>query len=375
MEKSVAAELIISKVNKGEEQKYVTHSIKKTIAKKDEKILKQMIDSVSPQFNQLLEVACKGQKVSEEAKNYYLENWAKSKYEFYLMFGKKLSIEQDIKIAMKPSDMNEKRIDLAKKFTLYAMYIMQFSAEEFIDNIAKPNADLEKYEPKFFKAGMKISKFFSQRFENNEFDIELSKILQNRFMVGKIVMSINPCDYITMSVNNHNWHSCQQIGGQYGTAAFSLMLDDSTIISYKTTPKEYEYDLSGVKFTWNSKQIRRLVFFDKETCKIGFSRLYPTSGNENKVVDEFKSLSRELLETAVSKYLEIPNNWDYCNREGWAQQLSVGGLHYTDGIKELVLPANSENKNIIGFKNGVKSIKCLCCNRTLTEARSYLTCH
>ena len=356
------------------EKKYPRYSIKIDPKKYDKKIIKEMIESVSPEFPKILRAAARNAPISDEVLNHYLNNWAIAKYELYLMFGRKLKLEENIKIAMKASEMHEKQIDLAKRFELYCVFIMQFSAEEIIENIAKEHPELTKYDSDNFKVGMKISKYFSQKFGDNNFDIEYSKILQNRFMDGKNVISIDPCDFVTMSENKHNWNSCQRIGGQYGRAAFSLMLDENTMVSYKTNTKEYEYNIHGVNFKWNSKHLRRLVFFDKNTCKMGFSRLYPASEDNSNPIKEFKKSSRELLEKAVSDYLKIPNEWEYSSDGNNTESNRIGGFHYVDGIKEYVIPKDCHNVGTVTLNAGVSELKCLCCGRTVTTGGEYLAC-
>lgn len=340
--------------------------------KQDSKIIKKMINSVSPQFKEMVNYASgRARTISDDVINYYLQNWAIAKYDFYVMFGNKLKIEENVKIAIKVSDMKERQIELARRFKLYCAFIMRFTPEEIIDNIALAHPELEAHHANF-KTGMKISKFFSQQFGNKEFDIEYSKILQNRFIDGINVVSIDPCDYITISVNKHNWQSCQKPGGAYGSAAFSLMLDNQTMVSYKTTAKEYDYNEHGVQFKWNSKQLRRLVFFNKETCHMGFSRLYPTSGNDNKATDEFCKLSREMIETKVSAFLNISNEWEYEKGNNYFQMNKKGSFVHADGVHEIAVPKDSLLKG--SFTMGVEQLKCLCCGKMRTENRSFLSC-
>jgi hypothetical protein len=234
----------------------------------------------------------------------YLEKWAEAKVDFFLLFGRKLSINKEIDMDIDSVDMGAMIDELTKKYKKYATVIHRFNSEEYIKNAARGYDEvLMKYAPKY-ERGMKVSKIISAYLEDPEFDIELSKVLQYRTIKGSIKISIEPYDYLTASYNRHGWRSCHSIaGGEYSTGNLDYMIDESTLVAFKENNKLYDYDESGFKWKGNSKSWRQFVFVDKDSCSMIFGKHYPSKSKDTETV------VRNLIEETISNYLEIENSY------------------------------------------------------------------
>ena len=136
----------------------------------------------------------------------WLRLWAEKKWQYYVMFGLKFSITRDINIALRP-DKDEILIrammsDFKRKFIKYAPILDMFDTREFLNNKIGSHSELNKYKP--IQSGMKLSKYLSDFFDDKEFDIELSKFIQNKEVNSTVHISINPMDYMTASVTKIN---------------------------------------------------------------------------------------------------------------------------------------------------------------------------
>lgn len=267
--------------------------------------------------------------------------------------------------------------DLCKRFPKYAIYIMGLKTSYFITNKIDTNQlpDYFKYGKKFFSGqGMKLSKFFSKFLQDNEFDIELSKILQNKEVTTTIYLSIDPYDYLTSSLNKHKWKSCHRITtGDWGTGSVSYMLDDATIVSYRAKrDTDYSYNYWGFKFKGNSKLYRQIIYFSKDNSSMLFSKQYPS---ENK---HFSEAIRHFLESTVANYLSVDNEWTLYQNAYEGKYIDVSSLHYSD-IKndaEFVFSKLTNGNNTASlWEVGAKNTPCLKgCGGTVKESGESMLC-
>lgn len=317
-------------------------------------------------------------EVSEKQLEKYLNMWAESKYPYFLMFGEKLVIEHPIDYKITQKDMDLLVSDLMKKFPNYSAFLMELQ-DSMLENICKPNPLLKMYFFKEFKEGMKVSKFLSTILQDSKFDIELSKVLQHRTEKGFIKISIDPCDFLTMSVNKHNWSSCHNVyGGAWSNASFSLMCDNSTIIVFKDDGKQYEYsgkgsswNTCGQTFKWNSKQCRELVNLDVATCALSFNKTYPDMSKE------MVGSIREMMEKLVSEYVGAENCWDtYKDEEGIPRRKIKGKFHYKDPVTYQSFLKNNPRNYMTEFSTGCSVLPCPICGKEMhgTEVRGRMIC-
>lgn len=85
-----------------------------------------------------------------------------------------------------------------------------------------------------------------------------SKYTQRASIKGTLVLSINPIDFLTMSMNNSGWRSCYHLNGDRPIGATALMQSPYAAIAYLKTENEYNLgEYSGPNKMW-----RTVVIFD-----------------------------------------------------------------------------------------------------------------
>lgn len=278
--------------------------------------------------------------VTKEQARDWLRLWAEKKWQYYVMFGRKFSITRDINIALRP-DKDEILIrammsDFKRKFIKYAPILDMFDTREFLNNKIGSHSELNKYKP--IQSGMKLSKYLSDFFDDKEFDIELSKFIQNKEVNSTVHISINPMDYMTASVTKHDWRSCHALhDGEYGLGCLSYMFDEGSLIAFMASDREYAYDLdcNGKPFMWNSKSWRQMIYGSKKDNMFIFSREYPQKYQNEAITSEI----RNLLERNVAEFCDIPHVWvkknnGAKNSRGTVYENARDAKHYDD------IPAN-----------------------------------
>lgn len=250
-----------------------------------------------------------GRPVKTDIVDKYLEDWAKKKFDIYCMFGRNLTISQSVEFQMDDQEMRSLVDELMKKFPKYAPLLSKFEIKYYVSNQINSYYEnwMERIDMKEVK-GVKLSKFLSGLFEDEKFDVELSRVLQNSRVNGHYYISIDPYDFLTISTNKHGWKSCAEINnvreaGGNTRGAFSYLLDSTSMVAYRSNDKDYEYTTKNVTFVGNSKSWRQMVHINKNNCAIMFNRQYPNSIPEQSNV-------RELLEAQIAQYIKRENIWE-----------------------------------------------------------------
>jgi len=218
-----------------------------------------------------------------------LEQWVENKKEIYKFFGNELKIEQEIDEALPNynilADLDNFVDD--NRNVLYGMikYLRSFTAEELSSNECIKDRDWKDY-----IKGQKVSKYLRNLVKDQEsyttmnektkskreyFDIVFSQFIQTLSSKGVLVLSIDPCDYLTMSVNKSDWNSCHSYGGCYRGGMLSYMTDKHSIVGYVKSKSDVKYNINGIKFSHNSKNWRQMTYIDLKNQSCIFSRQYP----------------------------------------------------------------------------------------------------
>ena len=300
--------------------------------------------------------------INEDVVRWYLEEWAKAKLHIFEVFGGKLTLEKEVDMTVEEDTIYEEIQNLAKSYPRYAAQILDFRADEWKKNEVdtRYNHFTSFLFPTICKKSAKPSKIMSKILQDEQFDIELSKILQNRTIKGKCVVSIHPLDYVTVSTCNHKWGSCIHIlTGFNKVGGYSLMLDDVSIIAYSDNGVDTTYENKWGSFKWNNKTFRQCIYLVKDGFALGHYN--------GTVSDEIRTMWDEMMCSLIG------GDWgdlSYCDTSS-----EKAGPFYYDTIlthKHLHKGAHFCKPTI-----GVKTLKCIRCGREITTLVGYhdwLTC-
>lgn len=314
-----------------EEEKYIPYSLNAiSNMTEDEKmeVYNEMISKVDKETFKTFIFLGTGIFPKKDGIDRFLMEWAKAKADFYLMLGRNLTIRQENEYKMDRTEMAGAIDYLANSFPAYAPYLYMISPEKFINNMCCPRECVVGNSRLFERLktdvrvdnNISVTKLLSTVIKDGDFNVELSKIVQNSKSVkGFLNISIDPYDYFTLSINKHNWTSCVDFGkvsskNPWGVdnncrACLAYIIDDATLVSYRDNGKPYNYNIKGKEFVGNSKSWRQLVHINKDTCTAVFNRSYP-GGCESEFGRSNCQIVRTLLEDRISEYLERENSWD-----------------------------------------------------------------
>ena len=173
------------------------------------------------------------------------------------------------------------------------------------------------------------------------------------------ILSINPLDYLTMSIGN-SWTSCHSIEtsgrerGCYSSGTISYMLDGTSMVFY-TIDASY----NGDEYFEEPKIVRQMFFYGEE--KLIQSRLYPQSNDHN--ARESYDAYRAIVQKIMSEIFEFPNLWTLKRGfEAAGGYICSQGTHYRDynSFDNCTLSRiqGSENGNYITVGHAPICIEC-----------------
>lgn len=177
---------------------------------------------------------------------YFGENysmWEQNKRHIFDLFGGKLKIIKELgeKDLCTPSMVENLRRDFmdknADKFNvLIQIFLQSLQPQEIINNRLNKNIEILNVE---LKEGWKITKCFSfLELDNKHLQRQqdlYSIFLQTLNIKGRLVLSIDPLDFITMSVSRSGWSSCHHPNNCHGTGGLAYMNDSASFIAYVET--------------------------------------------------------------------------------------------------------------------------------------------
>lgn len=237
----------------------------------------------------------------------YLERWAKAKYRLYKIFGDRLIVEQDIEIKADRDEIIRKYLEITEKFPLLKNSLKNLGYNWVVENKLD---GVEGYtvgsDPRVVN-GMSFTKLIAL-YGNEELNIEISKLYQN-LNKCKLSLSINPIDFLTVSINKSGWDSCHEFyKGAYRNAPLSYMFDTTSFVNYSSTNMvKHTTDKRGEKlknpFEWNSKNWRQMAYSSPSSSVTVFSRQYPNDSEEK------SKIVRKMFRDLYCAYFNCPNKW------------------------------------------------------------------
>lgn len=291
-----------------------------------------------------------------------LENWSINKYNIYKRFGENtivsseelsLEVEDDSEISRSFDGFKHSSYSIIRDnnflcrcfydFFAYGVSVDGFKNNEVLYDWNSSEVErmmkMQKDKPTFsIKKGTKFSRACRALFDlKDPKEEEKLKALQNLYSThrqklfnkrkGKLFLSVDPYDFLSISDNNHNWSSCHNLlDGEYRVGNLNYMADEATIVGYYCSNDLFEEDLQafgGVK-TWNSKRWRVLIHLQVVDGKIiaVYNKQYPFSSD--KLIEELDKLLMsflpeiEIKNSIFKEYRykdkDIPNNYSILDR-------------------------------------------------------------
>jgi hypothetical protein len=172
-----------------------------------------------------------------------LNSWMERKAHIYKLFGNKLKIVKELGETNVCNDNMVRNLrhdfleEHGERFNLLIkIFLQELNGSEINQNKLEEDVQVLNVT---MKKGWKITRCFAALELNKKRLAEqqdlYSTFLQSLYVKGRLVLSIDPLDYLTMSVSRSGWSSCHHPTGGYGTGAISYMNDSSTIIAYVET--------------------------------------------------------------------------------------------------------------------------------------------
>ena len=129
--------------------------------------------------------------------------------------------------------------------------------------------------------GMKLVKAF-KFFEKDPslldyYQTRASQVIQEDKIEGTLCFSVHPLDFLSTSMNTHNWRSCHSLDGEYRSGNLSYMMDKSTIVCYLKSDDDVVLPLFPENVLWNSKKWRCLIYLSENWDMLFAGRQYPFS--------------------------------------------------------------------------------------------------
>lgn len=283
------------------------------LSKVDKKIVKKIMEVTVKGFNDRFDETY---KLHKDCVDKYLSIWADKKWRLYLLLGRNLICRQETKYAPSDNMMVEvvKIISVAKverrvggqkimvdtpQFRYYIPIVKLFSAKDIIDNICPKDDTIMSLIGDTYKPGQKLSRFFSKFFDDENFDIQYSKILQNNFLNQYINLSIDPVDLLTVGTSNSFHNSCYNVTKFYQGAGYGFMCDETSVVAFLS--REEPEKICEIGEVFLNKINRAVVDIRKDFRQICFNGIIVSSFREQ--IDKYV----DMLYDIISKYIGDDN--------------------------------------------------------------------
>lgn len=167
-------------------------------------------------------------------------------------------------------------------------YLDTLTPEDFFSNMDQNNQ----------KVSRSFKNYIANKDELRQLQDAASRLMQQDRIFGHLTFSVDPQDYLTMSMNAENWQSCQRLWGDYRCAALSYMQDDCTIV-VSLHNNSYEHTIPWYPLKWNSKKWRMLIHV-KPNGVVYLGKQYPFECDQLKY--KVITIIHELLDPKNSDY-------------------------------------------------------------------------
>ena len=226
----------------------------------------------------------------------------------------------------------------------------------------------------------KIAKFIGEEESFEKFRLEHSRILNQKRLEGTLCLSIHPMDYMTMSDNASNWHSCMSWAktGGYRMGTVEMMNSNCVIVAYLKSENSTWYD-------WNDKHWRCLFlatpdiitsvkgypYYSEDLCKICVDWIKEL-GTKNLSWDFNETI--EIEEDEVFEYVD--KNFYHLETETAIMYNDFGSTPHFAALPNVIRESSSYSDPYMLTLNYSGITECMCCGCEIDYSydESYLYC-
>ena len=368
-----------------------------------------------------------------------LRVWNKNKVKLFKAFGRKLRIEKQISIPKDVTSMNRQLSTIYKNYNVYneadIKFIQQhrdlvyrethndfitdvlcywadqnYQSDEFfilirlfsftnvslgyVDTISFPGDFQFKSFKATIKNGMKTLKTIQKILKITHYPhMELFEEWRNAVncisigneIQAKLVLSIHPIDFMSMSDNQCNWSSCMSWShsGCYRAGTLEMMNSNLAVVAYLEAPQSFKLNISeNESYAVPNKSWRSLFYVHKNILLSGKAYPYHNEELTFQVLDILRDLVKENLnwdyQFGIQEYQDMKNlDGNFYVRDFFDLDYDKKKNHhcifvYTNGMYNDII--ESHNPAYFCYRNYVpKSIKlclsgpatCICCGRII----------
>ena len=331
-----------------------------------------MFDDIQATFNKVL---CYSQSQSTVNTDNLFKKWYAAKERFITQMNGELIYESPYHLTISlPREALDERIDsyltLVRKVSREIAQFLETEREGLIENKTYTEAVIDDQRiPVGMKIGKALHKFFSDYCEPDKLEWiiqELSRIIQENTVTGRLCLSVHPLDYLSISENQHNWRSCHALDGEYRSGNLSYMCDEVTVIAYIKSEEDAELPNFPSDVPWNNKKWRCLLFFDKARHIIWAGRQYPFNSD-----DALEYVNSKLLHPfdyfdKAGKYSAGLSFWAYQTFKSFVPAFGNGRNSY-----DLSEPYIFWNNHLYPLSNYITDNKYSCAYNDLLKSHYY----
>ncbi|MEG1519326.1 MAG: hypothetical protein RR358_05930 [Cetobacterium sp.] len=315
-----------------------------------------------------------------------LEQHSKEKQHIFELFGEKLRIEEDIETVVGDSEARTIRRSLLEALTGKKLYfVRQILRALPLKNFKENTLDRDYFilDVKLDK-GMKLSKALTKLClveDAHKVSTEHSMAIQKLKTKGRVVLSIDPVDYLTMSCNSSGWKSCHRInGGEYAAGPISYLGDSSTVICFIESSTPCTFNYNGNSYSHSNKIWRQIALVSKDCSYSIQERQYPATSSINEqavsklLIEQFNKINQETnfktenmhvgeLGKLHIDYSAISDNYSLHYNDITSDMFSSGAVIHNK--TEFNFMPKTVNKPVKG-----SAVKCLCCGDAVYDSES-----
>lgn len=198
------------------------------------------------------------------------------------------------------------------------------------------------------------------------FRLKHSRILSTKEIKGTLCLSIHPMDYMTMSDNKSDWHTCmswmEEGGGEYKQGTVEMMNSPYIVVAYLKSNTHDFHPTAGK--VWNNKKWRQL-FVIKPNYALSI-RSYPYESSE--LTKQVLEVIKELMGWDGPIYDFLPRE---TNKYG-SQKVTItpltGAMYNDFGRCSHFITINPEHKDDIDEELIYSGIsECMYCGDTTSD--------